>query len=102
MEKVNKYKSDIIDSSIEYKHFILEMVNTMKALGTYTGINTKDFDNNFFIGRHATLKEPRGNFCLYCCNKNNNILVMLIRCLMAVLHGRTANATTKLLQKYHK
>jgi len=77
MEKVNKYKSDIIDSSIEYKHFILEMVNTMKALGTYTGINTKDFDNNFFIGRHATLKEPRGNFCLYCCNKNNNIFNLI-------------------------
>ena len=74
MERVFKFKKNLYNNKLEYKDFIIKMINTMEAIGNYVGIDTNDFENNFFITSNSTFKEDRGEFCYYCCNNINNIL----------------------------
>ena len=74
MKKVKDYKTYLNNNENEYSSFVLKMIDTMASLGTYVGIDTRDFDSKYFLAKLETYHEAEGKFCFYCCNNDNNIL----------------------------
>lgn len=74
MERVFEFKKNLYNYELEYKDFIIKMFNTIEEIGTYVGIDTNDFKNNFFVGRTESGREYRGEFSIYCCNNIDDIL----------------------------
>ena len=80
MRTVNEFIKDIYDYNLKYKDFFIKTIDTAKYIGSYVGIDTKDFYNSFYAGTtfFSTLYgEDNGKYNVYCIKKENDNLSII-------------------------